>query len=91
MTVTDQTAPVVTSPEDITVAAVDANGTPATDTAIQTFLSGATATDNVDGALTPTHDAPDVFPVGSTTVTFTATDAAENRGTATATVTVNPP
>tara|TARA_B110000977_G_scaffold15454_1_gene18951 strand:- start:877 stop:3339 length:2463 start_codon:yes stop_codon:yes gene_type:complete len=48
------------------------------------MIAAVTATDNVDGAIaTVTNDAPsDVFPFGETTVTFTATDAAGNVGTA---------
>ncbi len=88
VTVVDQTAPVVTPPANITVAAVDAYGTPATDPYIAAFLNGATATDNVDGAIAPTNNAPAQFPIGATLVTFTAVDAYGNTGTATATVTV---
>ena len=35
-----------------------------------------------------TNDAPETFPVGTTTVTWTATDVAGNVGTATQTVTI---
>ena len=55
---------------------------------ISAFLAGATATDNVDGALSVSNDGLPVFPLGETTVTFSATDAAGNIGTETATVTV---
>ena len=89
MTVTDQTPPAVTAPAPITVAAVDASGTPATDPAISAFLSGATAEDNVDGPVAAAAISPPaVFPLGETTVTFEATDAAGNTGTATSTATV---
>ncbi|MGW5667717.1 VWA domain-containing protein [Micromonospora sp. NPDC003776] len=46
----------------------------------------ASATDNVDGPLTPTCAPPpgSTFPLGATTVTCTATDAAGNTGTDTA-------
>ena len=84
----DLIPPVVNVPKDISVLAVDANGTPKTELAIQTFLDGATAEDDVDGSLTPTNNAPDVFPLGPTTVTFTAEDAAGNSTSATAMVTV---
>jgi len=86
--VTDQTAPTVTAPAAITVAAVDGTGTVATNTAIAAFLNGATATDNVDTTSTVTHNGPTKFPLGATTVTFSSTDAAGNTGTATAVVTV---
>ena len=90
VTVTDQGSPIVTAPAPLTVAAVDALGTPATAAAIQTFLTGATAVDAVDGDLTAsiTHDAPAQFPLGVTTVTFSVTDSGTNTGTAQATVTI---
>ncbi len=84
----DTTPPVVTAPIDIYVSAVDINGTPASNSLITTFLAQVSAIDNIDGSLTPTNNALTIFPIGITTVTFTATDAAGNIGTATATVTV---
>lgn len=86
--VEDQTPPTVQAPADITISAVDASGTPASDAAIQAFLNGVNANDNIDGPLVPSDNAPDVFPLGLTLVTFLATDAAGNSNTATATVTI---
>ncbi len=80
MTVTDTTDPVVTAPAAVTTEATGA-GTTVT-------LGTATATDLVDGSVAVTNDAPATFPVGSTIVTWSATDAAGNIGTATQTVTV---
>ena len=88
LTVGDTMPPVVTAPLPVTVEAVDALGTPDTDETIQTFLNGATSIDDVDGPLTPTNDAPAKFPLGITTVTFSAMDAAGNTGSDTSTVTV---
>ncbi|MBL3528752.1 MAG: hypothetical protein JMN27_14460 [gamma proteobacterium endosymbiont of Lamellibrachia anaximandri] len=86
----DNVLPVVTPPADITVAAEGAAGTLAGNAAIAAFIAGATATDNVGVVGAITHDAPATFPASTTTtVTFSATDAAGNVGTATATVTVN--
>jgi hypothetical protein len=87
----DLTPPIITPPTDITVSAIDATGTPASQTAIQSFLNGATATDNIDGDLTGsiTYNAPGQFPMGSTIVTFSVTDTAGNTSTAQATVSVN--
>jgi hypothetical protein len=87
VTVEDQTPPVITV-EDATVAATDASGTLATDTDIAAFLDSATVEDNVDVNVTVTNDAPDIFPIGPTVVTFTATDSAELTATATATLTI---
>ncbi len=52
-------------------------------------LGSASALDNCDGALTPTNNAPPSFPLGNTAVTWSATDAAGNTGTAAQNVTVN--
>ena len=88
VTITDQTAPVLTAPADGTVPATDANGTAATDPAIVAWVESAVATDNVDSSVTITNDAPAVLPLGATVVTFTVTDAAGNTSTATATATI---
>ena len=77
--VADATPPVVTPPSDVTV---EATG-PQTAVSIGT----ATATDDV-GVVSITSDAPATYPVGTTEVTWTATDAAGNEGTATQDVTV---
>ena len=86
--VTDQTKPVLNAPSSITVPATDNAGTAKTNAAIQAFLATATATDNVDNQVTVTNDAPATLPIGTTTVTFTATDAAGNVQTAQASITV---
>jgi len=79
--VVDTTVPIVTAPVAVTVEA--------TGTATAVVLGAATATDVVDGVLTPTNDAPIAgFPVGVTIVTYTATDTAGNIGTATQVVTI---
>jgi len=58
--------------------------------AFSSFLNGATATDNVGVVGDITNDVPVTLPVGTTTVAFTATDAAGNQGSAISTVTVSP-
>ena len=80
----DTTNPVVTVPANIT--------TPATSPAGATVTYTASANDDRDGPLTPTCNpaSGSTFPVGTTTVTCTATDAAGNTGTASFTVTVTP-
>ncbi|MCP4925645.1 MAG: DUF5011 domain-containing protein, partial [Gammaproteobacteria bacterium] len=88
VSVQDGGAPVVTTPASIVVAATDASGTAATDAAISSFLNAATANDAVDGPVAVSNDAPAVFPLGATTVTFSASDSAGNTGSAQATVTV---
>jgi HYR domain/Autotransporter beta-domain len=85
----DTTPPVVTVPGDVTV-----DTDPALPTAIVSFT--VSANDNVDGAITPTVTSSpttglssgSAFPVGTTTVTASATDAAGNISTSNFTVTV---
>jgi len=82
VTVEDTTAPTVTAPADVTVESSEpvavALGTPA-------------VSDLADPNPTVTNDAPALFPLGTTTVTWTATDASGNSSTATQTVIVNEP
>ena len=80
VTVRDMTPPVVTAPADVTAEATGALTT--------VEIGTATATDAVDPSPTVTNDAPESFPPGATTVTWTATDSAGNEATATQTVTV---
>lgn len=75
-------------PDAITVAAVDASGTPLTDPGLQVALASVVARDDRPGDVTITHDAPAQFPLGTSDVTFTATDAAGNAAHATVRVTV---
>jgi hypothetical protein len=88
VTVSDAGAPLVTSPADITVGIATGTAAPATHPAIAAFLAGAAAIDDVDGPLGVANDAPASFPIGITTVTFSAIDAAGNSANATAIVTV---
>ena len=88
VTVTDTIGPMLTVPNDSTIEGDIVGGASSTGTAFLAFEAMAPATDIVDGTVTVTHDAPAVLPVGATEVTFTATDAAGNTSTATATVTV---
>jgi Bacterial surface protein, Ig-like domain/HYR domain/NHL repeat len=89
--VVDTTPPVVTPPASIIVAAVDnLTGTPSSEATIAAFLNGGSASDIVDGPVGAiVTGVPAFYPVGVSTVTFRATDAAGNEGTATATITVN--
>ncbi|CUR59907.1 exported hypothetical protein [metagenome] len=83
VTVRDTTAPVVTVPADTTAEATGPNGA-------QVVYGDVSATDIVDGSLNPScSKASDtVFGLGTTTVTCTAIDAANNKGTSSFTVTV---
>ena len=66
ITVVDTTAPVLTTPQDIIVDAVS------TETSLEIGL--ASIDDIIDDSPTITNDAPEVFPLGETIVTWTATD-----------------
>lgn len=82
VTVVDLEAPVLGNvPGPIQVEQTALAGTPVT-------VPLPTATDNCSVNLPVTSDAPAVFPLGVTTVTFTATDASGNSAMATTTVTV---
>lgn len=81
--VTDGTAPVITCPADITV-----NTSPAGSSGASVTFA-ANATDNVGvTSLTYSKASGSVFPIGNTTVTATATDAAGNSSQCSFTVTV---
>jgi hypothetical protein len=82
ITVVDTTAPIVTAPSDITEEATGPGGAAVSFTA--------TASDLVDGAVTPTCSpvSGSTFPLGTTEVTCSATDAAGNTGSDTFDVTV---
>jgi HYR domain len=82
VTLSDSSAPVVTVPSSFTVTTENPAGASATYTA--------TATDDVDGPLTPACSpaSGSTFPVGTTTVTCTATDSHGNTGSASFQITV---
>ncbi|TDD75179.1 HYR domain-containing protein [Flavobacterium caseinilyticum] len=84
VTVTDNIAPTITAP-------VAKTGTTNVGcTSANVILGSPTVADNctATAGLTVTNDAPAAFPIGSTTVTWTVKDAANNTATATQTVTV---
>ncbi len=72
--ITDTTPPQITAPQNVTAEAAGPDGaTP--------LIGDATATDGA-GASIITNDAPDMFPIGSTMVTWTGTDSHGNAATA---------
>ena len=83
ITVVDTMAPPLTVPADIVVTANTAGGYAGS-------IGAATATDNCDPSPTISNDAPAVFPVGDTTVTWTVSDRSGNTASATQIVTVEP-
>jgi uncharacterized repeat protein (TIGR01451 family) len=83
-TVNDTTPPTITPPANITAY----TGPGATTCDTQVNPGTATATDNCGTPSISRSPSGNTFPVGTTTVTWTATDAAGNSSTATQTVTV---
>jgi len=83
VSVVDTTAPTVTAPADVTATTSNPAGTTVT-------FGDATATDLVDGALSASCAPPSgsTFPVGTTSVTCSATDSHGNTGSANFNVTV---
>jgi hypothetical protein len=81
VTVQDTTPPVLVPPPNVTVECASAGGTPVN-------LGTAKVSDACDASVIPTNDAPALFPVGSTTVHWTAADDTGNKATATNVVTV---
>jgi len=81
VTVTDTTPPTINIQQPATTIE-------ATAPQMSVNLGVVTATDIVDGAITPTNNAPTTFPLGVTSITWTATDAAGNTVTVVQQVTV---
>jgi len=82
VTIVDTTPPVISNiPPPQTVKTSNTHG-------VAVALALPTATDICDAAPKVTSDAPAIFPIGTTTVTFTATDASGNSSQASTTVTV---
>ena len=87
ITVTDSTPPTITAPSN--VAANTGPGATSCDTVVSNATLGtASASDNCAGVTVSRSPSGNTFPVGTTTVTWTATDWAGNTATATQTVTV---
>ena len=84
VTVNDVTAPTISAPAAVSV---DAPANACQVSRSQVILGAATANDNCAAEIT--NDAPAVFPLGTTTVTWTATDPSGNFSTATQDVTVH--
>ena len=79
--VIDTTSPSITVPSNIEVEIYDKNG-------IEIDTGNAVSDDIIDSQSTITNDAPEVFPLGETIVTWTATDSSGNSASATQTITV---
>jgi uncharacterized repeat protein (TIGR01451 family) len=88
--VVDTTAPVVTAPANVTVY-TGAGNTSCTVVVSNATLGTASATDSCDSSISVVRTgvpSGNIFPAGTTTITYSATDDSNNTGTATQTVTV---
>jgi hypothetical protein len=81
VTVEDTLSPTITGPDDVTEECAAPEGTPVD-------IGTATATDLCDPNPAISNDAPALFPLGDTTVTWTATDDDNNTDSTTQTVTI---
>jgi hypothetical protein len=82
------TFPVLTLPSPISVLAEGPLGTLKTSGTVASFLAGASANDPQQGSLPVSNNAPGTFPIGSTDVIFSATDAQGHSSAGTSSVTV---
>jgi len=80
VTIVDTTSPIITAPDSITAEATSANSN-------TVALGNPVSSDLVD-IPSISNNAPDVFPLGETTVTWTAVDDSGNSASATQTVTI---
>jgi hypothetical protein len=76
--VSDDLAPNLTCPAPISLECTTPGGVPASDPRLVPFFNGAVATDNCDPNPVISNNAPPFFPLGTTPVTFTATDDSSN-------------
>jgi hypothetical protein len=90
ITVSDNTPPVLHAPSEASFFADAPSGIPSDHSAVQRFLRSPVAQDIVDESVQVFHNAPAVFPMGDTTVTFRAVDDSGNTATQTARVNVKP-
>jgi HYR domain-containing protein len=91
VSVVDVSPPILAVPGATTVQATSADGVAASAPAVAAFLSSPVAQDLVDPSPVITNNAPATFPIGDTTVTFTAKDASGNATTKVSKLTVLAP
>ena len=88
VSVVDRTSPSLNVPQPERVSSRGAPTLARSDPRVAGFLAAASAADIVDGAVPVLNNAPEVLPLGTTRITFTATDSAGNTATAQSALTV---
>jgi hypothetical protein len=89
VTIEDTTPPDITCPAAVTVECVEYCGVPKGDAQLTAFFAGVSANDDCCGStVTITNKAPDCFPLGDTSVWFTAEDCHGNSDSCVVVVTV---
>ncbi len=86
--VVDTTKPALNVPQDQSVSSSGGQTVSRSDPAVSTFLATANARDLIDGPVPVTNNAPEVLPLGTTRITFSATDRAGNTAQAQSDLTV---
>ncbi|MDQ6961785.1 MAG: glycoside hydrolase family 9 protein, partial [Mariprofundaceae bacterium] len=89
--ISDQSAPIITVPTSMTVAAVDTYGIASSDPLLLAFLQAATVSDNVDRGLSISNNTPTQLPIGTTSINFSSRDSAGNRSSKYSYITVTYP
>ncbi len=88
MSFTDSSPPAITCPEDASAQCSAHSGVPISDAQLSSFFAGVSAHDDCDDDPMLSHDAPALFGLGSTAVTFSAADDFGNTSQCSASVSV---
>lgn len=83
--------PKITVGDSITWVSADSSSVLGTNAVISALIGGATGVDFSGNAVDVTNDAPSEFPLGATTVTFSATDSDGRAGSASVVITIVAP
>ena len=83
--------PAVSVPAAITIVSANSTAISSSNATISAFIASASATDAVGTALTVSNNAPTSFDIGTTTITFSATDDQGQEGSAQTSITILAP
>lgn len=88
MSFADSSSPTITCPEEASAQCSAHSGVPISDAQLSSFFAGVSAHDDCDDDLMLSHDAPALFGLGTTAVTFSAADDSGNASQCVANVAV---